>query len=319
MIHNILVPLDGSGFSEQAIPVALGVSDRTGATMELVTAYDLYDDAAAASLAGVAVRSYQLPVDVRTEERRAKRSAYLDTLSRRLRSETGRPIRSELIEGRTTEALAERARHSADLVIMSTHARGGLSRLWLGSVADQLLREVSVPVLLVKPNESEAAIDSTRTPCFRRVLIPLDGSALAEAVLGPLVELLGAELEQTTCTIVQVQSPAPTAPAVSLHVAAFSPTPKAPDRETTAAPYPAEVTGRLREAGLQVQVVTVVHERTAQAILETARNIGADLIAIATHGRGGIKRLLIGSVADAVVRGAETSVLVYRPRDLLAA
>jgi nucleotide-binding universal stress UspA family protein len=196
---------------------------------------------------------------------------------------------------------------------MSTHARGGLSRLWLGSVADQLLRDVAVPVLLVKPSQPDPPIEITKAAAFRRVVLPLDGSALAEAVLAPLLDLLGPAPQQTTCTIVQVYSPPPPAPAVSLHVAAFPPTPTTHDPEIAAAPCLDEVTERLREAGLQVQVVTVTHEQTASAILETAVGMGADLIAIATHGRGGIKRLLIGSVADAVVRGAETTVLVYRP------
>ena len=77
--------------------------------------------------------------------------------------------------------------------------------------------------------------------------------------------------------------------------------------------YLDQLAARLRAGSLSVQTRVVSHIRPATAILDDASSNGADLIALATHGRGGLKRWLVGSVADKVVRGRYTPVLVYRP------
>jgi nucleotide-binding universal stress UspA family protein len=304
MIRTILVPVDGSSFSEQAIPVALGVAHRTGAAIELVMAFDTYADAGVGALGIAAPPTYLISDDARLEEVRGERESYLAALSQRLRAESGRHVRSEILEGRTVEVLAERARRRADLVVMSTHARGGLRRLWLGSVADCLIREVSVPVLLVKPTQSADSTGPDGLHHFRHVLVPLDGSRFAEAVLEPMLDLLGNNLGPVICSLLQVQSP--------LHAASFPPTTEL-HATGAAGDYLDDVTERLTRRGLHVEHRTVVNEQTSQAILEVAGKVTADLIALATHGHGGLRRYLIGSVADEVLRGAETTVLVHRP------
>ena len=313
MIQTILVPVDGSSFSEQAIPVALGIAQRTGATLELTLVHDSYADAAAVGLGIAGPPPYQLPANATLEDARAERAEYLAILTHRVRSESRTYVRSEMVEGRIVDVLAEHARRRADLVVMSTHARGGLSRLWLGSVADSLIREVSVPVMLVKPNDGDTSIDTSGVHRFRSVVVALDGSSLAETVLEPMLAVLGRDRSQVLCTLVQVQSPIPSAPATTLHAASFPPTPELTGPHSTGDKYLEEVTQRLRVLGLEVKPRTVLHEQTGRAILEIADEVNADLIALATHGRGGLRRFLIGSVADEVLRGAETTVLVYRP------
>ena len=197
---------------------------------------------------------------------------------------------------------------NSDLIVMTTHGRGGLERFWLGSVADALVRASPVPVLLVRPDEHHPA---AQPPTFRKILIPLDGSALAEQVLEPAL-MLGAPMEAEYTLLHVVQ------PRVLVRWGAFT-TPTDLDFEATqrrqidAQHYLERVARPLRATGKQVILRVVVAEQAAPAILEEARQHGIDLIAIATHGRSGLGRLLLGSVADKVVRRTDVPLLLYRP------
>ena len=94
-------------------------------------------------------------------------------------------VTSSLLEGEVVPSfLAHTAETKPDLVVMTTHGRGPLGRFWLGSVADELARVLPVPLLLVRP-QAEAEPDLETEPPLRQILIPLDGSKLAEQILGP--------------------------------------------------------------------------------------------------------------------------------------
>jgi nucleotide-binding universal stress UspA family protein len=204
------------------------------------------------------------------------------------------------------------ATQRADLVVMTTHGRGPLSRAWLGSVADQLVRSLAVPILLVRPRETASELRGE--PALRHILIPLDGSALAEQMVRPAVAL--GTVMQADYTLFQV------VPHVRLP--GFDPT-GSELSETTEPPllgqhrreaeyYLDQIADGLRAQGRRVQTRVVVHPHAAAAILEEVQARGIDLLALATHGRGGLPRLLLGSVADKVLQGAAIPVLLYRPR-----
>jgi nucleotide-binding universal stress UspA family protein len=223
------------------------------------------------------------------------------------------PVRvtSALRDGPVAEALcAEAATAAADLVVMATHGRGPWSRFWLGSVADQLLRRLTVPVLLVRPREGGP--DRAGEPVLRRVLIPLDGSDAAEQALRPATELGG--LMQAEYTLLGAVEPfiVPDRRLGGNAVAGWNPE-LAQAAAAGAAAYLEHMAGRLRARGLGVQVRVVVNRPAAAAILEEARAGVSDLIALATRGRGGSARLLLGSVADKVIRGGDGAVLVVPP------
>jgi nucleotide-binding universal stress UspA family protein len=171
--------------------------------------------------------------------------------------------------------------------------------------------------LLVQPKE--AAPDLAREPAVRRVLIPLDGSELAEQVLEPALALgAGTQAEYTLLQVVKQMTPAsydPDSGRVSGISESLLKQLQAMDRQrwTEAQDYLERLAGSLRARSLTVQARVVSHEQPAAAILDDAQKNAVDLIALATQGRGGLKRLLLGSVADKVVRGAATPVLVYRP------
>jgi nucleotide-binding universal stress UspA family protein len=287
MVETILVPLDGSPVAEQALPLALAVAQRTGAALELVQVHECYAFKDPACSWG--------PYDPKAEAAlKSQEKAYLENTRKLLEANSPVQVGTSLIDGGVAEALLDSVKtRKADLVVMTTHGRGPVSRAFLGSVADELIRRAPCPILLLRPQEVAPAMGAKAT--IHKVLIPLDGSALAEQALGPAFEL----------------GQAMRASYVLFHVA-----PGGVDR-TADLPGPAQArryleasASRLSANGGEVQVHLVTGRHVASAILEEARAMGCDLIALATHGRGGLKRLILGSVADKVLRAASMPLLV---------
>jgi nucleotide-binding universal stress UspA family protein len=188
-----------------------------------------------------------------------------------------------------------------DLIVMTTHGRGGMARMWLGSIAGKLVRQAPMPVLLVRPHtEALDLLDLTREQVVKQILIPLDGSTLAEAILEPAVAL-GAVMH-AECTLLQAINPVVADDAVDRLV-------RGQDEQllvhwqTEARAYLQRMAEGVHDQGLAVRTIVVVGA-AAEAILAYSREHLVDLIAMATHGQGGITRLLAGSVAEQVVRGA---------------
>lgn len=303
MVRTILVPLDGSEFGEQALPLALGLARSARTALHLV---HVHKPVVPSDIADGLITESSLDELARTHER-----AYLDRLVDRVRGAADIVATTALLDGPIAETLDQEAQaRQAGLTVMTTHGRGPVSRFWLGSVADQLVRRASVPVLLVRPQET--TVDLGQAPKLRHVLIPLDGSTLAEEVLAP-VEALGI-LSEADYTLLQVIDPLLPAgrDAEGFVVSGLAPEALKHVR-TQAESYLARIAGRSTGRPGKAQTRVIVSTQIAEAILEQARELSADLIAIATHGRGGIRRLLLGSVADKVLRGASIPVLVCRP------
>jgi nucleotide-binding universal stress UspA family protein len=170
---GIVVPLDGTRFAEAALPLALGLAKRDGLPLQLVTVWEpvlpLYDV------------SGQLEAWER--DRQAERRRYLADLSSCLEG-LGATVSLKYLDGRPSEVLPPFASpENARLVVMATHGRSPLARAGLGSVADQVVRRGSVPVLLIRPDEDSPEVELAPAGPLRRVLVPLDGSELAEAAL----------------------------------------------------------------------------------------------------------------------------------------
>ncbi|MCC6178349.1 MAG: universal stress protein [Chloroflexi bacterium] len=190
-----------------------------------------------------------------------------------------------------------------DLIVMSTRSRSGLARWRYGSVADQIVRGADVPVLLVPPTVKRP------WPFERalRILVPLDGSALAEEILTPagqMADQLGAQLHLLRAVEphpVGVRANAPHA-AGSLRAGGL----------VRARAYLAHIVDRVRRVDMAVTMRAVVG-RPETTIADAAREADVDLIAMATHGRGGLKRLLLGSVTNATLQKAGVPLLLVRP------
>jgi nucleotide-binding universal stress UspA family protein len=295
MFRSIVVPLDGSRFAEQSLPLALGLAHKAGTTLHLVQVHGLYAlrDPAYGWL------PYDPALDAKLKE---EELAYLDALAMRVAAFCPLATTSTVMSGLVTDGILAHAKaNTADLIVMTTHGRGPLSRAFLGSVADELVRRISTPVLVVRPKEVDAAADILDAAHVRQVLIAVDRSALSEQIVEPAL-LLGRTTGATITLMHALESPRH-AVAAAAHE----------DRAAEEAhAYLETLAQRLRAHSLEVQVRIVRGQHAATAILNESAN-GYDLVALTTHGHGGIKRLLLGSVADKVVRGAHIPVLVYCP------
>jgi len=314
MDRSILVPLDGSPFGEQALPAAVSLARRAQLELQLVNVLP--------PLASVYTETplfVNAPLGEQLRERQvAMHQAYLDGVRRRLVAVHSVAVRTTLLEGEVAATIWEQANKDADLVVMTTHGRGFLGRFWLGSVTDELIRHSHVPVLLLHPRAG--AVDLREEPILRHFLIPLDGSPLAEQMLGPAVRL--GKLVKADFTLLRVIRPMLISPPSAMEGASFGEVAQALIEQTEslqeqvrkeAQDYLERLAQPLREQGLTVLTSIEVHEKPAHAILERAKS--ADVVALETHGRRGLARLFLGSVADKVIRASSAAVLVHRPVD----
>ena len=155
--------------------------------------------------------------------------------------------------------------------------------------------------MLVRPPEGEKSFLEVEEPKIRRILIPLDGSSLSEAAIEPALEL-GALFGASFTLLRVIAFPTLQTNRSILHEA---------DAEARA--YLEGVRSDLDDGSRKIGIDIVVNQQPARGILGYAAAKNADLISIATHGRGGVGRTLLGSTTDKVVRGASTPILIVRP------
>ncbi len=293
---QIVVPLDGSVFGEGALPLALSLARTLEKAVELVSVYD-----AAPMVAGWHLSDEEIATQVDT---------YLADVQRRLEGATDVPLTATILSGpvaATLEAHVEEVRPF--LVAMSTHGRGPFSQAWLGSVADHVVRHVSIPVVMIRPDGAGAVPLGDDVP-LRRILVALDGSERAEHSLTWATRIgraAGASLQ----LLWVVPPPVPFASPYLPHAVQDRQRVLDAGREEGQR-YLTEVAGRLETEGLDVATHVEVDVLPVAGILHCAEAHGADLLAIGTHGRTALPKVLLGSVADKVVRAAGRPVLVVR-------
>lgn len=309
MFRSLLVPLDGSTAAEHALPIAVSLARRFEAALRIVhvhrPVWGFYGEGGL----------YDAIVD---RELREGVQAYLDGVIRRLSEVTNVPLSSAVLDGPVACAINRHAVESGvHLIVMTTQGRGPVARFWLGSVADALVRQATIPMLCVRPEDLES--DLSQEPALGPVLVPLDGSRLAEQILEPAAAFAAATRgELTLLRVVEQYMPegyAPDRRRVSGMRQGLMAQLVEMDRQEwkRAEDYLNQLAERLRTQSLIVHTRVVSHVQPATAILDDASAHGVGLIALATQGRGGLKRLLVGSVADKVLRGATTPVLIFRP------
>ncbi len=291
MLRRILVPLDGSPFAEEALPVALRLSQRDAAQLDLVMVQE------------PPLRDPKFDQDLHRQ-----RGAYLDLLFDRLGERDWARGTSALLTGRPVETLVERIQsHGADLVVMTTHARSAARRAWLGSVADGLVRQSPVPVLLLRPAEEEGRA-SNQGP-YNRVLVPLDGSPGGEEIFDRAIEVTGTQGVRYTLLRVLTRQESPMAEVLPRRGEA--PTTRA--QRATVESLLESTAHALRSRGLEVEAETVINDAPGRGIVGYAEAHGIDLIAMTTRSKGGLERWILGSVADEVLRGSTCPLLLVNP------
>lgn len=304
MYKSILVPFDGSGHSARALPVAAALAKRTGAAVQLAIVHD--PSAYIPFVPGeVAIPMYDQEV---VHAHRDRDQHALDAAVAHLQAQ-GLRATGVLLDGTIVEALEEHlAASGADLVIMTTHGRSGYARLRLGSVASAFITRATAPVLLVRGAGSEGE-DTTALPSGTLVCT-LDGSAFAESVL-PHARTF-AEATGMRMHLVAVSVPH------SISMAPFGTEALLADDSALAA----EEHGRedylrrmLDRCPPDTTFDAITDMSVAKGILEATDRVRGGAIAMATHGRGGFKRFVLGSTADEVIRQAHTPLLIHRPTE----
>ena len=307
MDPSIVVPLDGSAFGKRALPAALALARRSNVPVHLVHVHERMLEETPGAYAGVG-QGY----DPRLyEELREAMRTDLIALAARLTRETSLPVDAEFLDGPVVAALERYlTERSPSLIVMMTHGRGGLKRAWLGSVADGLVRRAPVPILLLRSGAEWPG--NLMEPMFRRVVVPLDGSEMAEEMLDHL-DLLGTAGE-TAYTLLTVIVSFPLGDYPVPVTESWTGRSEVEAQRDASTAYLGGVAERLRKKGARVETHVAVHPRIAEGILDETEARQADLIALATHGRGGAARIFLGSVADKVLRGADVPVFIVRPR-----
>lgn len=302
MLQSLLVPLDGSEFSERTLPLAQDLAKATGASLHLAHVHvphppDHFLSNTQFQYEGVDMEEYEA-------HQRHQEKAYLDAVVARLGC--GVPVDASLLEGHVAEELhrcADAVR--ADLILITTHGHTGVSRMWLGSVADALVRTCHLPLLVVHPSFGQHLPPEVLR--FGHIMVPLDGSALSASILPTAADV--AKAWAARLTLVHVVS---SSAVLGTRIFPLIPDDVGPAVEKAGEYLEGQAEG-LRAQGLTVHTHVEEHEAPGRALAAIADKLDADLIALATHGYGGLKRALLGSVADKVLRSSPLPLLVQRP------
>lgn len=273
-LERLIVAMDGSALSERALAVALAIGRRTGAEVHLLTVAQ-YDDVVE-------------PLD--------ERRRYLRDIAAR----TGVPpdrVHVDFSEDLPPAISNLAVRTAATLVCMGTHGRSGVGVAMIGSITEMVIRSGVEPVVLAGPRCAATADD-----VFRHLLVPLDGSDCAAAVLplaGRLSRMLGAQI--TVASVVEGAGA------------------EADRQEGLLRTYADAVAGELASGspGTAVDTVVVRAPDAADALVDLAGGLASPaLVVMSTHGRTGLARLAAGSVCAKVARSSPAPVVVTRPTGL---
>lgn len=289
MIKRILVPLDGSGLAERALPLAWGIASRTSADLLLLAAVIPTEQ-----WAGLATS------DTGDARERTAAEEYLESVAEPLRTQRLK-VRTLAVNDRAAPAICSAADAAGcDLIVMATHGRSGLGSWFAGSVAERVRHITDTPVLLVHARRETIS----QATSIGRILVPLDGSETAEEALG-LAEELARALNARLLLAQIVSSPAALYP--QEHMTQGVPT----AIQEAAQDYLKRLANSLRERGVEADIHVDVGEPVA-SLMEIAVDGGVDMVAMTTHGRSAVSRFVMGSVADAVSRSVEIPCLIVR-------
>lgn len=302
MLRTILVPLDGSQLAERALPIALDIARRAGGTVQLLRTH-VPLAIVGATAEGVFTQD-MLEAD---DSLRARAQRYLDEQAHNLAKDWGVEVNATVVDGSPGACIVEAAAEvNAGLIVMTTHGAGGFAPGWLGSVCDAVIRHSHRPVLALPENDAHGG--EAFVP--KKLTIALDGSARADGIIPmarDLALLFGASVD-----VVRMVAPFIPNDVASI-ISSERPDPYGIDAEAQAAKAAIDaVVKGLVEAGLKAHATVRVEISPVKAILNHVEETDPDILALATQGRG-LSRLIVGSVADKLIRGAKRPVLVLRP------
>lgn len=301
MFERILVPLDGSPLAQAILPYVMVVAKGFSSHVILFHVAETALDHEAPEQ-----KSY---ADETMERMRPLAENYLAGVADEFRKE-GIDVETKVVGGRAAAQIMEHAeRENVGLIAMSTHGRSGLARLVMGSGIDRILRACEQPVLLVRPRDE--GVGGEAAGRLAKVVVPLDGSNAAEEALPCAEELAKAlGLEVVLVQVIGVETTVAFGPATPNSWPV--PSDILQRLDVVASGYLTGLAKRFKDKGLTVQW-EVLRGAPGPRIVEFAKETPDCLVAMTTHGRSGLRRWVMGSVADEVVRHTGEPVLVIRP------
>ena len=290
MYDTILVPTDGSDYALAAADHAGSLASTVGATVHLLAVADVDDAAGPFSVGGVDQSSLD----------RLERDAEERLAAARTTLPDGVPVETATERGRPAGAILEYVEGAdADLVVMGTHGRTGVRRLLTGSVTESVLRRSPVPVLTVGHTASD-------TDAYDDILLPTDGSEAATAAVDDAVDV--ARTVDAALHVVYI------ADVTLMTGGAGAGLPKGVVETMHDVGREAvdPVATRAAEDGVET-TVEVREGVPAPSLVEYAEDTGVDMVAMGTSGRTGLRRVLLGSTTERVIRHAARPVLAVTP------
>ncbi|MCH7737722.1 MAG: universal stress protein [Chloroflexi bacterium] len=306
MYDRIFVPLDGSPLAEQVLPYVTRISQGMGIPIHLMqvipsVSEELADPAHGLYQSGLSAGAHDEAMD------------YLNSVKRNI---SGAEITCEALEGNVITHIIEEADKSpGSLVAMSTHGRSGITRWLMGGVTDNVLHHTKNPMLIFRSHqEGDTGTDTN----LETIIVPLDGSPLAEQVLPHVVAMANAL--NLKVTLVRAAATAEQFSAMTgfqqidgvsgVHYQNFEAMTKVAG--TQAADYIKEQENSLRRQGVASVNHLIMPGSAANVIVDAALKTPDNLVAMTTHGHSGPARWTLGSVTDRVVRHSGDPVLVIR-------
>jgi nucleotide-binding universal stress UspA family protein len=299
MVNRIVVPLDGSQLSHAALPLARTLSDRTGAAVTLVSVIDPPRD------------FYVVPQDASGSRLRPKDVDHLANEEIRLQkylegiksSFEHVRVHIDIRLGLAPEEIIEAAGDMpGTVIVMSSLGRSGLGRMLLGSVASRVIQATHVPVFIARASSEPRAEFGKQK--ITNIAIPLDGSRLAEQALDQAYRIFQNDVRYTLIRIVEPVTPGQTYSSET--IANYE-----RQAREIAEDYLADISETLRTQGATVSADVRITQ-PAGGITRVADEFGAELIAMTTHGRSGMGRFLLGSVAERVLHNGDRPVMIIR-------
>ena len=298
MYTKILIPLDGSKTAEKVLPYARFLAGNLKLPVELLGVVDIVEMATHISADRARYLDTLIEDSVRNSEQ------YLRGMAGTF--PTGTKCRVE--KGKAEQMIIEAA--AADkgtLITMATHGRSGMNRWLLGSVTEKVLRGGTNPMLLVRATE-EGKTDSVAT--LKSIVVPLDGSELAEGVLPTIAEL--AKTLKLAVVLFRAYSVPTSAYAGGEGYYAVNYEELLTAMKEEAVDYLEKKTEAVKKLGIANVSYVAKEGFAADEIISLSRKSPDNLIAMCTHGRSGVKRWMLGSVTETVVRHSADPVLVLR-------
>jgi nucleotide-binding universal stress UspA family protein len=302
MNPTIVVPLDGSENAEQALPYARALAQRSGGSLLLVSVVDIPVEFGAWSMASAGMYGVEL------EKWQLESETYLKRLAE---AQDGIATATVVRLGSAAAEVIEASKEVEDPVIVTTsHGRSGASRIFLGSVASKMVQNADCPIMVIRIQETPGEV----VAAFDRIVVPLDGSEFSEAGLETAIKVFGPGLTIHLLRVIEI----PTIPSAGLAGSGMALNYGLVEEYMDATrdlanEYIQKMIEKLTAEGHTV-TGDVRDGFVADEVQQAATEHQADAIAMATHGRGGLGRIFLGSVAERVLRESDRPLLLTRPR-----